>query len=208
MTRNTSPGWTCTSRENVSENACQIIAINMHSPIYPGSLRIPKRRATCPNMSGNRTVDPSVAARFVALISADTPEMATIREGVKKTPRRLPKELFTTDTAALPPLTAVRMTAEEMGGGRHPSTSRPDARRGESTEVFRQTAATAAKIAGHAAKWKSWTHAETRQLRRARPSWDVWRERPLPKNIVATPITFMVTSGRTGPPLTPSHGAR
>ena len=160
----------------------------------------------CPTNRGHTTVMDNWATIKRNGTPEDDPRNTSSRKGVTNIPRKLPNAELKIAAASFPPTAFVSITADETGGGIHPTTNSPFS--SHSFKLVNCKILTISDIKpGTKASVKLWTNTCNRTLLRALFNSSVFNDKPLFKKIVDTATYLTVISGFKIPPLAPMNGA-
>ena len=160
----------------------------------------------CPSNKGHTTVMDNWATIKRNGTPEDDPRNTSSRKGVTNIPRKLPNAELKIAAASFPPTAFVSITADETGGGIHPTTNSPF--NSHSFKLVNCKILTISDIKpGTKASVKLWTNTCNRTLLRALFNSSVFNDKPLFKKIVDTATYLTVISGFKIPPLAPMNGA-
>ena len=160
----------------------------------------------CPTNRGHTTVMDNWATIKRNGTPEDDPRNTSSRKGVTNIPRKLPNAELKIAAASFPPTAFVSITADETGGGIHPTTNSPF--NSHSFKLVNCKILTISDIKpGTKASVKLWTNTCNRTLLRALFNSSVFNDKPLFKKIVDTATYLTVISGFKIPPLAPMNGA-
>ena len=201
-----------TSELKVSQKVVYIINSNMQLPIVPNGgfvcciQSFMNRLVNCPTTNGITTVMVNVETIFVTGTFDETPTIKNSNNGVINIPRKLPNAELKIAAASFPPIALVIITADETGGGIHPTMRIPF----KSQEFMLVKSNRFTKIyinAGMIQNVKHWINTWTLTFNNAALRSSVRNETPPLKNIIETAMYLTVISGYKIPPFLPIHGA-
>mmetsp|Transcript_12926 Transcript_12926/g.32777 ORF Transcript_12926/g.32777 Transcript_12926/m.32777 type:complete len:220 (+) Transcript_12926:777-1436(+) len=176
--------------------------------VLANAVTVPLLRASCPSRTGRRTRLASCMHTAANLTSIVLPSTEKRSNGVTKTPSVLAITALVIASATLPPAFCVIRTHMLTVVGRHAVTSSPSSSPELNGAPSARISATMHHVtAGHAPSDVSCTSALSRTDVAALVRSERRRLRLERKNMVEHPSLPTVSSGRSGPPVSPSQGA-